>query len=133
MSHVSNHVCWSPLASVVTCIFDSPMTFFTKSLATEAAIETLWSPPIIMALIPMTSPLALTSGPPELPGARGIRANDGQFIAASILGGDQRTDNPTRNRIALSPRMAEGKDHFTDARRNGGRLEGSQMRGVDGE
>src|SRR5215207_354300 len=46
-------------------------TFFTKSLATEAAIETLWSPPTIMALMPTTSPFALTSGPPELPGARG--------------------------------------------------------------
>src|SRR5688572_29253467 len=44
---------------------------------------------------------------------RHVRANDRQFVTASILCRDQRTDNPTCNRIALSPRMAEGKDHFT--------------------
>ncbi len=33
-------------------------------------MDTPWSPPTIIVLMPITSPAALTSGPPELPGAR---------------------------------------------------------------
>ncbi len=74
------------------------IAFLTKSVATDAAIETLWSPPTIMALMPTTSPFALTNGPPELPGASGASERTmGNLSPRLILRRDQGTDDPARD------------------------------------
>ena len=74
----------------------------------------LW---VAMAVfIPMTWPLMLTSGPPELPGLMGryVRLNKILITYNSNIGTPCCAYNAVCNSAAQTERIADGNDYFAD-------------------